>query len=258
MNTRRSFAVAAVMVCVLGACTTVPPEQDPVLIKLTQLEDRLARVERVIENQSLVSLVTELEQVRTELAGLRDQVETLSFEADNANKRQRDQYVDIDTRLNSLETGMATAVGGPLLIESAEGEPGAAAGGAVDDRDAYQQAFGLLEEGRYGEASEAFDLFVQTYPDSALVDNAQYWLAESLYVEREFQRALDEFNRVVEVYPQSRKVPDAWLKIGYTHYEMKQWADARTALERVVSEHSGSTAARLAGQRLERMTTEGR
>ena len=253
---RHVFASAVILA--LGACSTVPPEEDPVLIKLTQLEDRLARVERVIENQSLVSLVTELEQVRTEMAGLRDQVETMSFEAGNANRRQRDQYVDIDTRLNDLESGMATAVRGPMVIEGVDGVPGAPAVGAVDDRDAYQQAFGLLEEGRYSEASDAFDQFVKTYPDSALVDNAQYWLAESLYVEREFQRALDEFNRVVEDYPQSRKVPDAWLKIGYTHYEMKQWAEARAALERVVAEHSGSTAARLAGQRLERMTNEGR
>ncbi len=252
MNAVRKLSLLTVTALVLAACATVPPEEDPVLIKLTQLEDRLARVERVIENQSLVSLVTELQQVRTELAGLRDQVETMKFEADNANKRQRDQYVDIDTRLNDLETGMARA---PISVE---GEPGAPAVVAGNDRDAYQQAFGLLEEGRYSEASEAFDRFVQTFPDSALVDNAQYWLAESLYVERQFQRALNEFTRVVEVYPQSRKVPDAWLKIGYTHYEMKQWAAARAALERVMAEHNGSTAARLAGQRLERMTGEGR
>ncbi|MBT8143901.1 MAG: tetratricopeptide repeat protein, partial [Gammaproteobacteria bacterium] len=96
-----------------------------------------------------------------------------------------------------------------------------------------------------------------TYPESTLLDNAQYWLAEALYVEREFQRALTEFQRVVELYPESRKIPDAWLKIGYTHYELKDYTRARDALERVIGEHGGSTAARLAGQRLERMSREG-
>ncbi len=257
MNARRLrtsvtvFALAAS----LAACMTVPPEEDPVLIKLTQLENRLAQVERVLENQSLVSLVTQLEQMRGEIAQLRDQVETLGFETDGARKRQRDLYTDLDTRLNALEGRGVVAVN-----DGGDQNPAdlAAAVQIENDRDAYKNAFGLLEAGRYAEAAAAFEQFVQAYPDSALVDNAQYWLAEALYVERDFDRALAEFNRVVEAYPQSRKVPDALLKIGYVHYEQGRYGDARTALERVVTGHSGSTAARLATQRLERMTGEGR
>lgn len=238
----------------LAGCMTVPPEEDPVLIKLTQLENRLAQVERVLENQSLVSLVTELQQVRGEIAQLRDDVETLTFETEGASKRQRDLYVDVDTRLNALEAGRGASSG----TDIAGGDSSSSAPSIDNDRDAYKFAFGLLEEGRYGEASGAFERFVATYPDSALVDNAQYWLAEALYVERDYERALTEFNHVLEEHPQSRKVPDALLKIGYAQYELGRWADSRASLERVVSEHGGTTAARLATQRLERMTREGR
>ncbi|MDH3645979.1 MAG: tol-pal system protein YbgF [Gammaproteobacteria bacterium] len=237
----------------LSGCATVPPEEDPVLRKLTELETRLAQVERVLENQSLVSLLTELQQVSGELAELRDQVEILNFEAEGTRDRQRNLYVDIDSRLNALERGV------PALAGSVSGNPqDASTVSGVQDRDAYKIAFGMLEEGRYADAGVAFAEFVRLYPQSTLVDNAQYWLAEALYVEREFSKALAEFNRVVELYPESRKIPDALLKIGYSHYELKKWAESRAALEKVIAEHPDSTAARLAGQRLERMSGEGR
>ena len=34
----------------LAACTTTPPAQDPVLLRLTDMEARLIRMERVIRN----------------------------------------------------------------------------------------------------------------------------------------------------------------------------------------------------------------
>jgi tol-pal system protein YbgF len=96
------------------------------------------------------------------------------------------------------------------------------------------------------------------FPDSSLSDNAQYWLAETYYVSQSYGKARKEFTVVVEKYPQSRKIPDALLKIGYCNYELKRFADARKSLQAVVANYPETTAARLAGQRLERMTTEGR
>ncbi|MBT8131959.1 MAG: tol-pal system protein YbgF, partial [Gammaproteobacteria bacterium] len=237
----------------ITGCVTVPPEEDPVLRKLTQLEVRLAQVERVMENQSLVSILAEVQQLTQEMANLRDQVEILAFEAEGTQGRQRDLYVDIDSRLNALEQGGAR----PASI-SENGVEVADGAAVVSDRDAYKTAFSMLEEGQYADAGEAFASFVSLYPDSSLVDNAQYWLAESLYVERNFAGALQEFSKVVEKYPASRKIPDSLLKMGYCQYELKQWREARTELEKVIAEYPDSTAARLAGQRLERMSGEGR
>ncbi len=59
-------------------------------------------------------------------------------------------------------------------------------------------------------------------------------------------------------HPQSPKVSDSRLKIGYIHYEKKDWKAARQELEGVVSSYPGTTAARLASDRLARMKKEGR
>ena len=106
-------------------------------------------------------------------------------------------------------------------------------------------------------AALAFQQFLKTYPDSELADNAQYWLAESHYVTQKFEQALGEFETVISQYPRSRKVPDALLKMGYCSYELGQWESAKASLRRVQSEYPETTAARLAGQRLERMEEEG-
>jgi tol-pal system protein YbgF len=125
------------------------------------------------------------------------------------------------------------------------------------DRDNYQAAFELLKEQQYGPAAAAFAQFLVTFPDSELADNAQYWLAESHYVTQQFELALSEFEVVIESFPESRKIPDALLKIGYCNYELQRWDSARESLTRVQTEYAESTAARLAGQRIQRMDEEG-
>ncbi|MEO0998603.1 MAG: tol-pal system protein YbgF, partial [Pseudomonadota bacterium] len=224
---------------VTAACATVPPEEDPVVLKLNELERRIVAMERVVQNDSLVNLVTTLESLRQDVSQLRGQVETLTFESESASERQRELYLDLDTRIQALEQGRGAVAGGDGVQAGELPVPGGS------DQGNYRAAFELLKEGRYDQASNAFQQFLVAYPDSELADNAQYWLAESFYVSQKFAEALPAFQRVVDEHPDSAKVPDALLKIGYCNYELGNWNDARGALVRVESEYSDTTAARL-------------
>jgi tol-pal system protein YbgF len=102
----------------------------------------------------------------------------------------------------------------------------------------------------------AFQKFLVTYPDSSLADNAQYWLGEAYYVNKAYPEAEAAFQRVVDKYPQSRKLGDALLKIGFCRYELKQWQSAREVLGQVVARFTDTPAARLAQQRLDKMSAE--
>jgi len=121
----------------------------------------------------------------------------------------------------------------------------------------YEKALAILREGRYVEAATAFNRFLEKYPGSAYSDNAYYWLGETYYVTRDFDRSLAAFKQLVGAYPMSPKVPGARLKIGYIHYEQKDWAAARQELGSLVTGYPGSTEARLADDRLQRMKKEG-
>jgi len=237
----------------LAGCSSLTPTTDPVYLRLQDIDARLIRIERITENESLIELATQLSQLQAETASLRGEVETLRYESENAAARDRDLYIDVDTRLQNLERGQPRA--GPPVGVGAAPSPTAAVP-TVGDQDAYNAAFALIQARRYDEASRAFADFLVVYPASTLRDNAQYWLAETHYVRRQFVEALPQFQKVLDEYPQSAKLPDALLKVGYCNHELRQLDAARAALREVQRLYPDTTAARLATQRLERISQE--
>lgn len=240
-------------VALLSGCVTTPPEADPVVQKLSELDSRLLRLERVLANQSLLDLSQRIEAAQAETRVLRGQVDELQHQVTQSQTQSREMYGDVDRRLSALEgnPGAAAAVG---ASPTAGGLPLPSG----DDRANYQAAFDLLKDAKYPEAISAFKNFLTTFPTSALADNAQYWLGEAHYVTRQYPDALRDFRTVIEKYPDSRKIPDALLKIGYCNYELKNWGEARSALSQVVQRFGDTTAARLASQRLAKLDSEGR
>jgi tol-pal system protein YbgF len=233
----------------MAGCATTPPEEDPVHIKLNDIDTRLTRIERVVSNQSLLDMANQLESLRNDVRAMHNDVDVLSHSLESARKQQKDLYADLDARLKAVET---RGGGGAAAGASA----GAGDSQSADDKGAYQAAFDLLKAGQYDRAIAGFQAFLSTYPSSALADNAQYWLGEAYYVNKQFPESLTSFQRVVEKYPGSRKLPDALLKIGYCDYELKDYSAARSALEQVPAKFPDSASARLAQQRLEKMAAE--
>ncbi len=242
VNTLRLLGV---VLCSAGltACAT-PREQDPTWQKLTEVDGRVLRIERVINNQSLLELAQKDDALQNELRALRGQLEELQHGVDTVRTQQRDLYADLEKRIQTLESGRATA--------SSNAAP------QINDRDAYQTAFNLLKDSKYSEAATAFTQFLTTYPQSGLLDNAQYWLGEAHYVLKDYAQAQRAFQTVLDTYSNSAKLPDALLKLGYTYYELKNFKEARVVLTRVADQFPDSNSAKLAQQRLAKMTAEGR
>jgi tol-pal system protein YbgF len=293
MSGRASVLAAACAVALaLTGCAT-NPEEDPVQIKLNDLETRLARIERVVSNNSLLDISNQMSALQADLRSMHNDIDVLNHALDTGRKQQRDLYADLDQRLKALEARAAgasgaaagpapgAAAGGPpgppgstLLAPGAAGAGGAAgmagaagAGGAAGgttapgsagaaDTVSYQAAFNLLKNNQYDQAVQAFQSFLVTYPSSPLADNAQYWLGEAYYVNRSFPEALAAFQKVLDKYPQSRKVPDALLKVGFCDYELKQYQAAKDVLTQVRTAYGDTPAGHLAQQRLDKMAAE--
>lgn len=251
------LALLATAALLLGACELMtPPEEDPTYLRLTELDNRLERVERVVDNEGLVNLLARVDALQQDLAQLRNEVETLRHDLDQATGRQRQLYLDLDKRLQAIEKAGA-AVAGAGVLDGATLDAGQLPVPGGTDRANYQAAFELLKQGRYEDAQRALQQFMRSFPSSDYADNAQYWLAETYYVTQDYGRALKEFQVVLDRFPDSRKLPDALLKIGFCNYELKRWDAARKALQAVASQYPETTAARLAEQRLERMRQAG-
>jgi len=261
---RASFSLggACLLALAMAGCAGTPPEADPVQLKVNDLDTRLARIERVVANQSLLDLANQNEAMRADLRAMHNDIDQLNNRLETSRKEQHDLYADLDRRMRALEarggggSAAAAASGSGDAGAAGAGSGGASAASGSDDKAAYQAAFDMLKNSQFDAAIAAFQKFLVSFPDSTLADNAQYWLGEANYVNKSFTDAQAAFQKVVDKYPQSRKVPDALLKIGYCQYELKQFDAAKQTLSKVAAQFPDSPSGHLAQQRLDKMTAE--
>jgi len=86
---------------------------DELKLQNEDLSTRLARMEESLKGLSAANpaldLAQQLERLRQEMTQMRGQIEVLGNDIQMAAKRQRDMYVDLDTRMKSLEQPAAAA-----------------------------------------------------------------------------------------------------------------------------------------------------
>jgi tol-pal system protein YbgF len=267
--------VVAVIAALGAGCASAPAADDPIQLKLNDIDARVTRIERIISNQSLVELAQHLDQVQADVRQLRGRVEELEYNAEAMHKQQRDLYSDLDKRIAALGGGSSGAAaagalsgagsaGGGSSTQSPAGAAGSAgpptgsaagsggdSGGSSEEQTVYAQSFDALKAGSYSVAITGFKSFLSSYPASPLAENAQYWLGEAFYVTRDFDSATGAFRNVLQKWPDSRKAPDALLKLGYTQLEQKKTGEGRASLSQVVQKYPGTDAAKLAAERLQ-------
>ncbi|NZA28558.1 tol-pal system protein YbgF [Luteimonas sp. SJ-92] len=238
----------------------------PVSAQRASLADRVAALEQqAAGNRGNVDLLNQLEQLRREVTALRSQVEELQQQNEQLKNASRDQYLDIDGRLNRLEGGAGALPAAPAVegdagaalpsppprdtAPSIHGDPGLLAQTA-DERGAYETAFDALRSGQYAEAAELFQQFLRRHPSGSYAPNALYWLGESYYVTQNYELAQQQFQALIDRYPTHDKAPGALLKVGLSQYGQQQLDAAEATLSTVVERFPGSDAARTADDRL--------
>jgi tol-pal system protein YbgF len=250
----------AITTIVLAGCETTS-EPDPTLVKLNDVDERLGRVEKVVNNQSLLQLSQRIDALEAQLREMRGSVEELQNGNEVLRKQQRDLYADLDRRLTAMQgaagtTGSGAGDGRAALGALAGAVAGTALGSGADtggDQVAYTRAFEALKTNDYNTAITRFKDFLRVYPQSPLAGNASYWLGEAYYVTRDFDSAAAAFRAVGDDYPKSPKVPDALLKLGLTQVDQKKLTDAHATLTQVVQRYPGTAAAKLAATKLQNL-----
>ncbi|MCB2262664.1 MAG: tol-pal system protein YbgF [Candidatus Thiosymbion ectosymbiont of Robbea hypermnestra] len=211
-------------------------------------------------DRRLSDLLLQIQRLQQQVQQLQGRFELQQYELSLLERRQQEQYLDLDARLRGLgmnatpgrgagNTGGTGALSAPT---------GAIASSAAEEKELYRVAFDLLRQRRYKDAIRGFEDLLARYPNEEFADNARYWLGEANYVERNYEAALTQFQHVAADYPQSPKVPGALLKIGYIHHEKGDRQRARRTLREILDRFPDTTEAHQAESRLERMTREGR
>jgi tol-pal system protein YbgF len=223
-----------------------------------QIAERLARMEEALKNQPVIALASQIEALREDMRQLRGQIEVVANNIDVAAKRQRDMYVDLDSRLRRLEqpAGGAPASAPPTTAPGSGAAPtpgaapSAAAAAAPDEGRAYEAAQAQRRSGNYQGAIGAFQGFIAQYPKSPLAPRAQYWIGDSYYNLRDFKNAIANQQKLLTAYPDSSSVPDALLNIASSQMELGDSAAARKTMDGLVARYPASEAAEKAKRRL--------
>jgi len=198
--------------------------------------DLQARIDTKSDKSSTLDLLNQNDATLQQLNQLRGQIEVLANDLAQAQKRQKDFYVDLDARLRKLEPREVTIDG-----KSTQVDPGEQRG--------YDAAMQQFKTGDYKAASTALQEFVQRYPGSSYAANAQYWLGNSYYAQRDCKAAIAAQLVVLKNYADSPKAPDAMLNIASCQTELKDKA-AKKTLQDLIKQYPDSPAAATAKDRL--------
>ena len=202
------------------------------------LEERLAKLEaNAADRRAILDLAGQLDQLRADLARMRGQVEVLTNQIETAEKRQKDLYLDIDTRLRKLEQPKEQAGTAETSASPAETK-------------GYEAALNQFKLGNYPMAISAFQGFLVTYPSSPLAPSAQYWIGNAYYAQRDFKNAIAAQQKLLTAWPDSSKAPDAMLNMASSQEASGDRSGARKTLEALLQKYPTSSAAASAKQRL--------
>ena len=266
MMHRNFIKIIFTIVAGLGLVTAVAAQDTSKM----SVEQRLSRMEKLLNSQGLVDLLLKVESLQTELQQLQGQNEEQLHALQELKQRQRDLYIDIDRRLLQLERnapgGAAAAGPGGQASTATQAATSAATAGAITttaptvlegEQEAYQEAFDLLRELRYDKATVAFRDFLKKYPNGRYAHIAQYWLGEASYAQGDFKQAIKDYKTLIDKYPQSPKLAEAMLKIGYSEYELKNTKAAQASLEQLIKTYPGTTEAGQAQNLLKKIRLKG-
>ena len=207
-----------------------------------QLKKLDAAVSSASDRSALLQLSTQVEALNNQLASMRGQLEVLGNQMETADRRQKDLYLDIDTRLRKLEQAREAtpaAATTPAQPEASEAETRA-----------YQAALDQFKLGNYALAVSAMQGFLVTYPNSKLAPNAQYWVGMAHSGQRDYKAAIAAQRKLLAAWPESEKAPDAMLSIASSQETMGDRKSAQKTLEELLGKYPKSSAAASAKQRL--------
>ena len=202
-----------------------------------KLDGRLPQLEQKADKKGLIDLIGEIEKLRSEIATLRGQIEVLSNELNNAQKRQKDFYNDLDQRLRKLEPQRLSIDGREVEVEKSE-------------QVAFDRALAEFKSGNLQAANQSFTAFLQRYPESGYLAQAYFWLGSTHFADQDCSSAIPAYQTVVTRFPNSQKAPEALLNIASCQLDVKDKVGARETLEQLMKKYPSSAAARTGKERL--------
>ncbi|SFN49707.1 tol-pal system protein YbgF [Formivibrio citricus] len=201
-------------------------------VQAQKTEERLTQLEAV--SKQSIELLNQLEKLREDLAGLQGKIEVLQFNQDEAVKRQKDLYVDLDTRVRNIELAKQQAV---------QAEEKAKTERQADELKQLDAGVKLVKSGKNKEGIAILAKFAKDNPDSPKHAEALYWMGAGHAAMKNYKAANQAFGQVANKAADDPRAPDALLGLASVAMAQKDKKGARKYLLLIVEKYPQSEAA---------------
>ncbi len=276
---KKSLIVSVLMLAVFhaGAAQAQRFETQQLYQRMNKLENDINFLQRQVARGEVAPVIggsasgvignagqmgAEIARIDEEMRSLRGQLEQVTYEIEQTNKRLDTMQKDIDYRFQEIADRSlppvepASAMKEPAAVEEPKpAEPamersqseGSLAlpeeGAPMSARDLYNHAFKLLNQTNYEGAEKSFKEFTDKFGDDPLVGNAWYWLGEAYYVQRDYVKAADSFRQGYQKLPDGPKAGDNLLKLAMSLSALSRGEEACVVLQQVNAKFASNSEA---------------
>jgi tol-pal system protein YbgF len=218
---------------------------------------RIQKLDESIKNLGILQLLNQIEKLNAELAQLRGQVEVLTNQNEQLGKRQKDFYLDIDTRLRKLE-GVGDAAVPPAGAQPPVTPPG---GGLGLSQSVVTTGGGLANAApivappasvSYG-TPPSTEPSIQAGPQASgnrgaptytrEQENKAYDVGSNLFRRNDYIGSIRAFETFTKDFPTSQLVANAQYWIGIAYFNLKDYSNARSMQEGLLKKYPESAKA---------------
>ena len=259
MRSLRSHAATAAAVVALAAAVASPAraglfdddEARRAILELRQkLEQsndqaRARQVEQMAQfatqldqlKRSLLDLNSLIEQQRGDNARLRGQMEQLTRDVAEVQRKQIDIQQGVEERIRKVEPQKVTVDNQEFSVDP-------------EEKRGYDEALAGFRRGEFDRAAGGFSGLLRRFPNSGYRESALFWLGNAQYGKRDYKEAIATFRSLVASAPESPRAPEALLAIANCQAELKDAKGARRTIDELIKAYPRSEAAQAGKERL--------
>lgn len=216
--------------------------------QLKELEGRVSLLEDSSNQSSraMMGLQAQIDTLNETVRKLQGENEELQHDLQDAEKRQKDFYIDLDTRMRKLESAAAanaSAVAAAAPPAQAPIDP------VAENRD-FNAAYAQFKAHKLQDSIHAFMAFLTKYPGSTLAPNAYYHMGVAYYGLHDCKNAVNSYLTAVAKFPDSNTAPNALLGASICYEELGDMTNAKKTLKQLIAKYPKSPMAPRAKKRL--------
>lgn len=239
MFSRVSFALLTSLFVLAAALVATP-----VAAQRLSTNDRLAALEQQLaaSRSGNIDLLNQITQLRTELQSLRAQIEELQQQLDQQKQLGRTQYLDLDGRLNRLESGDAPLANGAPAATAATGTATATTASTSAAAVAKPVPTTAAVATPAANAPVPQDTPPRVYGDAATLgrsgdERGAYNTAFDALKGGRYAESARLFQSFLGAYPNGSYAPNAYYWLGESYYVTQNYALAQEQFQALLDRY---------------------